>query len=219
MNTGFISNQSFGLPMGQQPRETQNQGLWQQQLEHASLWKTNLAITTFRSKNPFSNPGNQAGIVNEVVRPTSGQFTKPENEALFEHALDRDALQVTLSHAEPDVLQHRGSDPLAVSNYDVINAQYSGKATISADKNIAEAFSQRVKSVFTNELEWQKKHLFMSDIDGVKQAWIRDGAITKSMASTLASALLGSMSQLGVELSRVTVNGQVIFQNNHGIKE
>ncbi|WP_124553680.1 hypothetical protein [Methylophilus methylotrophus] len=219
MKAGFISSQSFGLPIRQQPREAQHQGLWQQQLENASLWKTNLAITAFESKNPFLSPGNQADLVNEAGHLASGQFTKLEKEALFEDGADHDAFQEQLGHTEPDVLPHGNSDHLGVSNNGVINAQYNGKATVSADKSTAEAFSQRVKSFFTNELAWQKKHLFMSDIDGVKQIWIRDSAITKAMTSTLASSLLASMSQLGVELSRVTVNGQVIFQNNHEIKE
>lgn len=219
MKANLISSQSFGLPFGQQPREAQNQSLWQQQLENASLWKTNLAITAFQSKNPFLNPGNQAGIVNVANHLPSGQSTKHENKVLVDDASDLEALQVKLSHAEPDVLQHSDSNHLAISNSSGINPQYNGKATVSVDKSMTEAFSLRVKSVFTNEMEWQKKHLFMSDIDGVKQIWIRDSAVTKSMTSTLASSLLGSMSQLGIELSRVTVNGQVVFQKNHGIKE
>lgn len=220
MKANLISSQSFGLPLGQQPSEAQNQSLWQQQLENASLWKTNLAITAFRSKNPFLNPGNQTGVVNQAGHFTSGQFNKLENAALVEHPLDDAGFQVKLSHSEPTVVQHEDSNHLAVSNNGGINSQYNAKATVLADESITEAFSLRVKSVYTNELEWQKKHLFMTDIDGVKQIWIRDSAITNSMTSTLASSLLDSMSQLGVELSRVTVNGQVIFQNkNQGSKE
>jgi hypothetical protein len=220
MKASLISGQSFGLLLGQRPRETQNQGLWQQQLENASLWKTNLAITAFQSKNPFLNPDNQADIVNDASHLTSGQFTKLENEALFEDSSNHDALQVKLSHTEPDLLQHSDSEHVVVNNSGGINSPNNVKATVSADKSIAEALSQRLKSVFNSELEWQKKHLFMSDIDGVKQIWIRDSDITTSMTSKLASSLLGSMSQLGVELSRVTVNGRVIFQNkSQGIKE
>lgn len=218
MKAGFISSQSFGLPLGPQPREAQNQELWQQQLENASLWKTNLAITAFQSKNPFLNQGNQAGTGTVASHLQSGQSPKHENKGLVDDASDRDASQVKLSYAEPEVVLSGDSDHFAVSN-GVIHSQYKGKVTVSADKSMTEAFSQRVKSVITNELEWQKKHFFMSDIDGIKQVWVRDSAVTKPLTSTLASSLLGSMSQLGVELSRVTVNGQVIFQKNHGIKE
>jgi hypothetical protein len=221
-NTTLIGSQAQDLVQTQlsrqqQPRNNQNQGLWQQQLEQASLWQTNQAITTFKSAYALPAASSQQET---VVGASQGQsalydtdslgLAKPEAEATVQGAAtSRTTLAVQHS------VEHRGQAII----YSEGHVQASSAAQLATDKAEAVLSSQQARTAFTQAVHWQKQHVFLSDIEGVKQLWIRDSAVTKGMSARLAANLLGSMAQLGVELNSVVVNGQQVFVKNHGIKE
>jgi len=219
VKAAFVSGQSIASAMAVQPPETQNLGLWQQQLENASLWKTNLAITAFKSKNPFLAPNTQKSISYDASPIQSDLLTKREKGVESGPESTNTQRLVKLAQETADALHSKNARSLTTSNYGAINAQYTGKNSVSLNESHATTLSQRGQLTVSNELEWQKKHILISDLNGVKQVWIRDSAVTGTMTSKLASSILESMSQLGVELSRVSVNGQIVFQNNQEIKE
>lgn len=201
----------------QQLRDNQNQGLWQQQLEQASLWQTNLAITTFKSAFALSPASSQqqATVDAGKVPPT---LSAADSRGLAKPEVDAAARAVAITHTPVGALQKVGRQG-QVMIYGEGYVQASSAAKLAVDKAQVSLSSQQFRSVLTQAVQWQKQHVFLSDFDGVKQLWVRDSAVTKGISAKLAASLLDSMAQLGVELNSVVVNGQQVFAKNHGIKE
>jgi hypothetical protein len=219
MKSGLINSQALSLVTGQVPRDNQNQGLWQQQLEQASLWQTNLSITSFKSQYALPQRGSEQCAQSVASHLPSEQISMQGSENLVELGVDK-YVQPALAHLTAMAGRHsaerRGE---AVTAQAALLPEYSDEAHVVANEQDAVQQSPRLKPLLTDGLTWQKQHIFMSDIEGFKQLWIRDNTITKGMTGKLTASLLGSMSQLGVELSSVVVNGQLVFAKNHGIKE
>ncbi|WP_229008370.1 hypothetical protein [Methylophilus sp. Leaf408] len=219
MKSGLISGQALSLVTGQMPRENQNQGLWQKQLEQASLWQTNLSITSFKSQYDLPQRDSHQNAQSEARHLQAEQLSTTGSKHLVEPSMDKHVQAAVASRTTVAGLHSVERHGQAVTAQAGALPQYSVEGAVAANKTDASLFSPRLKPLLTNARIWQKQHIFMSDIEGVKQLWIRDNTVTKGMTGKLAAGLLGSMSQLGVELNSVVVNGQLVFAKNHGIKE
>lgn len=217
MKSDLISSQALGLTMAQGPRDNQNQELWQQQLEQASLWQTNLTVKAFNSRYDLPKSGGQQDSPKEVshLQATPLFSVGIKKETVLGVDEQARSMQVnTKSLVLPHIANRHGQVGM---DYVAKPLTEHGGTPVVANNESAAFFSPRVKLLFTQI--WQKQHVFLSDIDGMKQLWIRDSTTAKGMTGKLATGLLGSMSQLGVELNSVVVNGQLIFTKNHGMKE
>lgn len=219
MKSGLISGQALSLVTGPVPRDNQNQGLWQQQLEQASLWQTNLSITSFKSQYDLPQRDSHQSAQSEARHLPAEQLSTSGSEHLVEASIDKHVQAAVASRTTVAGLRSVERHGQAVTAKAGALPLYSGEGVGATSKTDVSLFSPRLKPLLTDAHIWQKQHIFMSDIEGVKQLWIRDNTVSKGMTGKLAAGLLGSMSQLGVELSSVAVNGQFVFAKNHGIKE
>ena len=206
----LLSNQaslsmSDKIVKNQLPIETDNKNLWKFALEKNSL---HLALNKFESISEsvktkktlvvaYSEPVKKSTKIDidssGFVQSNTGMQSKNEHaSALKETKL----INITTNNISSKTLQP------VMQGETVLNKSF----TILEEIAIVAAHKDLAKST-----QWLNKNVIVTEMNSNLEVWIRDASMAGNKLNDILKNVKQSMAELGASLSKVSINGKVVF--------
>lgn len=187
-------------------KESDNKGMWKQVLEKNGLYEALHKFETIRfyKQNQVLLSADKQRFTNKDHDNSLDNTTKSNN--LGKYCLNREAYSNVDSNLE--FVPNRPQKDLNLVQQAFLNQSVNRLSVLPKSSEAA-----NLTKDFLRDIKWTNKNVMITNANSSLEIWIRDGNLADNKLKDILKNIRHSMAELGASLSKVSINGKVIFQN------
>lgn len=185
------------------PKESDNKGMWKQALEKNGLYE---ALHKFETIKFYKNNEAQLSI-DKREYSNKDNHSSSTDPAKF-NSLKETINQETNSNNNFDFVSNRSQKDLSLVSRAFLNQSFNRPSALPKSSQ-----TTGMTRDFLRDIKWTNKNVIATNVNSNLEIWIRDGGISGSKLKDMLKNIKHSMAELGASLSKVSLNGKVVFEN------